>query len=413
MSTTLGRRAAGAILAAALAFAGAAVAAPTTTAAPSAPESSLRWGFRQNFRTYVGRQLGAPAAQQLPVGERIVVRAPAAFDPAAAGTDEMRPYVLPVTSTSSAGGATTATTQGSVVYAFPAHYFKITLGDVKIVTSAAGASVVGDLTVVVLDGPDPDFVPGTYRSDDVVIGTTQTSSTVTTGGRVTIAATGLKLTKDGAAALRGFLPEGEALDDLTVSYRAPQVVKASAAVSAPSAVRYAGTAKVTVKRATGKPVPTGRVTVKHGTRTVGTATLTNGTARVRLSTKLPVGPKRTLTFTYGGDTAYAAVTVKKNVKVAKAAAKMTVKLSKKKITAKTKARVTVRVSASGTTPSGKVKVSATKGKKTVSRTVTLKKGKATATLPRLAKGTWKVKATYVGSSRVSGKTARTVSLKVR
>ncbi|WP_098457829.1 Ig-like domain repeat protein [Flavimobilis soli] len=195
---------------------------------------------------------------------------------------------------------------------------------------------------------------------------------------------------------------------LTVTAKPVVDAKATSSLSVPASVRYAGTASVSVKRVAGKPAPTGKVTITSGSTTVGSATLKNGVAKVKLSTKLGVGAKRSLTFTYSGDSAYKPVTVTRTVKVAKASAKVKATLAKKKVSTKARSKVSVKVTATGTTPGGKVTVTATKGKKKVVRTVSLTKGKGAVTLPRLAKGTWTVKATYSGSSKVtkatSGKT---------
>lgn len=98
--------------------------------------------------------------------------------------------------------------------------------------------------------------------------------------------------------------------------------------------------------------------------------------------------------------------------VAKAPAKVTTTI-KKKISTRTKAKVTVKVTASRTTPSGKVTVTATKGTKKVVRTARLAKGRTTVTLPRLAKGTWVVKAKYAGSSTVKSAASGRTKLVVR
>ncbi|NKX92546.1 hypothetical protein HF995_04530 [Sanguibacter hominis ATCC BAA-789] len=313
MTTTRARRAVGALVTAALTLAGAAVAAPTAVAASSSSDAALRWGFRESFRSYVGSP-----ANRLTAGTRIVPNKPATFDPAAAGTDERRPYVFPVASATE-GATTTIRTSGSVTYRFPAHDFVITLGDIKVVTTSKATSVVADLTVVVPQGAT-HFTPGTFVSNDVTIGTAPASGTKVTrsGEKVTVAATGLTLTPKGADALRSFLPAGSSLDNLTVS---------RAVTKAPAKV------KTTIKR--------------------------------------------------------------------------------KKISTRAKAKVTVKVTASRTTPSGKVTVTATKGKKKVVRTARLAKGKATVTLPRLAKGTWIVKARYAGSSTVKSAASGRTKLVVR
>jgi hypothetical protein len=96
--------------------------------------------------------------------------------------------------------------------------------------------------------------------------------------------------------------------------------------------------------------------------------------------------------------------------VKSATAKPTVKVSKKP-TSKKKGKATITVtSPNGAKPAGKVTVTLTRGtsKKTV--TVTLKSGKATVNLPKLKKGTWKLKATYAGSSTQGPSTSKTYTV---
>lgn len=95
-----------------------------------------------------------------------------------------------------------------------------------------------------------------------------------------------------------------------------------------------------------------------------------------------------------------------------ATAKPTVKVSKRPTSKKAgKAVVTVKSSGSGSKPTGKVTVTLTKGtsRKTVS--VTLKNGTATVKLPKLKKGTWKLKVTYAGSATQRASTSKTYSVK--
>jgi hypothetical protein len=190
-------------------------------------EGELDWGFRQSFRTYVGGQLGAgPGA--VPVGQRIVVTAPATFDAAAAGTAETRPYTFPATGTSVTSTTDLSVqTDGTVTYNFPAHFFTITISDPAIQVSGATKSLVADVEVVIPENTG-GFTPGTFGGQDVVLGDVANVSTVIAGDAksATITGTGVTLSAAGSAALQSFLAEGDALDDFsaTVSLEDPQVV---------------------------------------------------------------------------------------------------------------------------------------------------------------------------------------------
>jgi len=94
----------------------------------------------------------------------------------------------------------------------------------------------------------------------------------------------------------------------------------------------------------------------------------------------------------------AATTV--TVKVAKVAAgKAKVKVTKKPTRkAKGTATVTVKGVSGGAAPTGKVRLKLTKGKTNRYVNVTLVKGKRTVKLPKLAKGTWTIRAAYYGNA---------------
>ncbi len=229
MTTTRARRAVGALLTAALTLALTLAGAPVAAASGSS-DVALRWGFRESFRSYVGSP-----ANPLTAGTRIVPNKPAAFDPAAAGTDERRPYVFPVASA----------TEGAT-----------------------------------------HFTPGTFVSNDVTIGTAPASGTKISrsGKKVTLAATGLTLTQKGADALRSFLRAGSSLDNLTVSRtvaKAPAKVKTTIKKEISTRTK----AKVTVKVTASRTTPSGKVTVtatKGKKKVVRTARLSKGRTTVTL-----------------------------------------------------------------------------------------------------------------------------------
>jgi hypothetical protein len=98
------------------------------------------------------------------------------------------------------------------------------------------------------------------------------------------------------------------------------------------------------------------------------------------------------------------------VKVPKLAATASAKLKQATVKAKAQAVVNVTVKAKGLKPGGKVKVSY--GKKSV--TAVVKSGKAAVKLPKLKKGKYTLKVTYLGSTETKKATVKTtLKLKVK
>jgi hypothetical protein len=206
------------------------VAAPAAQAADPrdvvADSGSVSWGFRESFRRYVGLQTAAlPPVGAVPVGERITLVDPAAFDvdgtPAATvdttPPNETLPYLLPV----SGGSVTDADdlrvgSEGGAVFHFPSHAFTVTVENVAVEVAGGVGTVVGDLSVEIPEN-DLGYDAGTYGGDDVVLGDVATTTVDVTGDEVTVTAEGVTLTAAGASALQDFLQEGAELDDLTVT----------------------------------------------------------------------------------------------------------------------------------------------------------------------------------------------------
>lgn len=207
------------------------VALTTTASAAEADEvtadsGDLAWGFRESFRNYVGRQTAAlPPIGAVPIGERITLVAPGQFDEAgtpAANLDttppnETLPYLLPVSGgTVTDADNLTVDSTGGAVYHFPSHAFTVTVKDISVVVDGGVGSLVGDLAVVIPEN-NLGYEPGTYGGDDVVLGEVATTTVDVSADAVTVTGTGVTLTAEGAAALQGFLAEGAALDNFTVS----------------------------------------------------------------------------------------------------------------------------------------------------------------------------------------------------
>lgn len=190
------------------------------------------------------------------------------------------------------------------------------------------------------------------------------------------------------------------------------------ALSLGSSLTYgkANTATVTVAVPEGRPVPTGAVTIKDGTKVIGVKTLSGGTAAISLPT-LAAGT-RNLTASYAGDTETGAgVSAVKTVTVKKATPTVTFALStsKPRVNA-TRVKITVylRIPNSTIRPANNVyiRVNGTTVK-TMSISSTYR-GTRTATLPVFRKkGTFQLSVKYGGSSNVHPRTSSSKTIYVR
>ncbi|MEU6539279.1 Ig-like domain repeat protein [Streptomyces sp. NPDC047000] len=146
--------------------------------------------------------------------------------------------------------------------------------------------------------------------------------------------------------------------------------------------------------------PTGKVTVKEGSTVLGTGTLdSSGKVTVSLSSHLKVAT-HTLTVSYAGTSGLYSSSAALSLKVTKATASVSVS-APASVSHTARAKVTTKVTATGTTPTGTVRIH--EGSKVLA-TGTLSGGKVTVTLPKLAKGKHTLHATYTGSSTVNAKT---------
>ncbi len=182
-----------------------------------------------------------------------------------------------------------------------------------------------------------------------------------------------------------------------------------AAPEATTAPRVTGTAKVGAT-----------LTATPGTWDVEGATFThqwlrNGTA-VAGATKstykvvaADAGQKLSVRVTAAADGYQAGRATSSTVTVARLTSVTKAKVAPAKVTTAKRAKVTVTVAASGLTPTGKVSIVAN-GK--VLKTVTVKAGKATVTLPRLRKGTYRITARYAGNGQALASTSKAVKLTV-
>lgn len=163
----------------------------------------------------------------------------------------------------------------------------------------------------------------------------------------------------------------------------------------------------------------GSVEFRRGTEVLGTSAVSaSGTAQLTLPRKLAVGTHAFSAVFHPGSTKVSRSTsTASSLRVTKAKAKLSTKLVTSKVTRSSRAKLRVTVKVAGVAkPTGKVKVTWAKGKKKVSKTVTLRakhKGTLTVKLPRLAKGTYKVGTVYRGTKLIAKKKGKMRTLTVR
>jgi 5'-nucleotidase len=183
----------------------------------------------------------------------------------------------------------------------------------------------------------------------------------------------------------------------------PTVVTATAD---PITYGTAGAVHVTIDPAQA----TGEVTVLDGTRQLGTATLSGGSATVALGATALKPGSHGLTVSYAGDSSNPAASTAVSVKVAKATPALKVSVSPQTIRVdRTRPSVTVRLSAPGHTVHGKVVVR-TGGRQYVA---TLADGVATVKLqPYRSTGAKQVSVSYLGNTTDKA-VSSTVQVRVR
>ncbi|CAN5264669.1 hypothetical protein BH11ACT2_BH11ACT2_15400 [soil metagenome] len=205
----------------------------------------------------------------------------------------------------------------------------------------------------------------------------------------------------------------------------PAATGVASSVSAASTVAIAATAstttftapkltvgkasKVTVTVAGGDALG-GTVQVKNGSTVIGSATVAAG-AGSAVVTVTPTAIKNSLTAVYTPKTGavIGSTSVVASVKAAKGTVKITVSKVKTVKFGKT-SKVAIKVSGV-VTPTGTVTVK--EGKKTLTKTAKLVKGKVTVSLKKLKKGTHKIVVTYNGNSVFkSGVKSKTTKVKI-
>ncbi|SKB03885.1 Ig-like domain-containing protein [Aeromicrobium choanae] len=191
------------------------------------------------------------------------------------------------------------------------------------------------------------------------------------------------------------------------------VGKANAALKATVAGTRYGTAPVVKATVTGPAgvTPTGTVTVTTGGKSYVGRVSGAGAASVALPRTLT--PKAyALTIVYSGDANVRAASTTSRVTVAKGAVGSVKLKPRKTVRAKkvTAATVTVATPSGLAKATGKVRIVLKRGSSTKAVVATVRSGRATVKLPKLTKGTWTAKVSYLGSTTYTG---RTVTTKVK
>jgi Zn-dependent metalloprotease len=197
--------------------------------------------------------------------------------------------------------------------------------------------------------------------------------------------------RDGCGGVVGWF-----VDNIKVTTCKTGVAATVSAVHVPEPSTFGSASAVNVTVAGAGGTPSGKVTVKEGSNTLGTASLdATGKASVALPASLPVGT-HSLTIGYAGDDTFGSANgaVTATVKAAQAAATTTTATAPKKVKSKKPFDVAVTVASSGGSPTGTVEVydgtkligtgTLSNGKVTIHITKGLKKkGKHTLTVKYL------------------------------
>lgn len=184
----------------------------------------------------------------------------------------------------------------------------------------------------------------------------------------------------------------------------------TAAILATESIRYYDANSVTVRVSGAGATPTGTVAVVSAGVEVGTATLVDGRARITLNPTLVTPGEHNLQVVYSGDARFATSADTVRLTVAKAA--VTVKATMVKSTIKRTQTPQIKVVVTSKAPiTGKVSVMI--GSSTKKANVMLVNGRATISLPKIKKGTYKLVVVYSGTDTTATAKSAAVKLKVK
>jgi hypothetical protein len=174
-------------------------AAPSLTNPVAVTSTTADWGFRAAFRGYVGSGDGRPPIR--------------ALDPATINPDGAFHF------TGTEGRYETGTdrasldAKGTIVFCYPGHFFRITIGNPTIAFDGAASRITLDVST-----NQRGTYHGTRRVDFATLDLTGIVPERTNEGKtITWRNVPARLTADGATAFGGFYPPGTALDPITVT----------------------------------------------------------------------------------------------------------------------------------------------------------------------------------------------------
>lgn len=212
----------------------------------------------------------------------------------------------------------------------------------------------------------------------------------------------------------GYALEQQADAQITTAFAPALNYVADAPATSTTSVRVGstsiayGTATKATVTVSSDPTASGSISVKVDGKTV-TGTLSGGSASVNLPKTIAVGT-HLVTASFAGTSKVAASSATTTLRVTKGSPKLSVSLSKKKITTKQRAKVSVAIRFTGAATPTTVLVY--DGSKIITSATVSRSGKRTISLPKLKKGTHRISVKVVPGSTYGSVTSSKKTLKV-
>ncbi|WP_436846340.1 HtaA domain-containing protein [Streptomyces shenzhenensis] len=173
--------------------------------------SSLTWGFKKSFRSYVG----APAANSITAGDGLKILAQ---DQAVAGKNSTGTYQWPFASSSAYTSPDDFTVRygGSITFDYPAHYFTIEIAKPRLTVHGKAGTLYADVSLTV---SAPGSKPSTNARSDIALASLDLSGSTPVTSSAGITRTMRTAIQDTEAFTfdgNSFYQKGQELDDATV-----------------------------------------------------------------------------------------------------------------------------------------------------------------------------------------------------